>query len=232
MNVILAFLAIVLVLAGWWLSRQQLFAKPWLETGLTVAAPEAMTTAPAKLGVGFFLAVVGGLFAMLGSAFVMQIEETPAQLAPLPRVVWLNTALLLLSSVGLQTAVTAARRGDTGRTHRSMAAAGIAAIAFLAGQVLAGQILTEGGYGLNDGPAASFFYLITGLHGVHILGGLAAMGVVWARISSRAAAQKQRAAIALCAFYWHGLLVVWLVLFALLTGWANDILALCRAVLS
>jgi len=231
MNIILAFLSVILVVAVWWLSRQRLFAKPWLETGLTVAAPEAMTTAPAKIGVGFFLAVVGGLFAMVGSAFVMQIDETPAQLAPLPPVVWVNTALLVLSSLSLQIAVTAARRGDTGRTHGSLAVAAVLAMAFLGGQWRAWQALTASGYGLNDGPAASFFYLITGLHGLHILGGLVAMGIVWIKVNGQVAAQQQRAAIALCALYWHGLLVVWLVLFVLLSGWANSFLALCRAAL-
>ena len=112
MTVILAFLALVALAAGWWLSQQRLAAKPWLETGIAPQAGHGPGQAPGLIFTGVFVAVMGGLFAMLGSAFVMQIEETPYQLVPLPGRVWLNTALLLLASACMQFVVAAARAGE------------------------------------------------------------------------------------------------------------------------
>jgi len=68
----------------------------------------------------------------------------------------------------------------------------------------------------SSNPANGFFYLLTGLHGVHLLGGL----VAWVRTSAKVRAGEDNArinmSVGLCAVYWHFLLVVWLVLFGLL----------------
>ncbi|SIS93642.1 cytochrome c oxidase subunit 3 [Paracoccus saliphilus] len=231
MNIILAFLAVLIAIIGWWLSRQRLFSKPWLETGAPPAITEASPVAPQKLGLGVFLAVVGGLFAMLGSAFVLQIDATPWQLVPLPRLVWINTAVLLSSSLFLQIAVAAARQGEARLLNWSLAAGVLSTLAFLVGQIAAWDMLTTSGYVLAGAPAASFFYLITGLHGLHILGGLMAMGAVWLRLARQPEPRRVQAIVALCALYWHALLLIWILLLALFTGWGNEFLALCRSVL-
>ena len=174
-----------------------------------------------------FLAVIGGLFAMLGSAFVMQIDETPWQLVPLPKQVWFNTGLLMFSSLALHFA----SRDTRQRTHLWLVLGSVTAIGFMAGQFQIWTTLTENGYGLSGAPAASFFYLITGLHGLHILGGLVALGLVWFRLTHSESTKTNQAPIALCALYWHGLLVIWLLLLALLLGLGNEFLALCRSFL-
>lgn len=231
MNIILAFLAVLIAIIGWWLSRQRLFSKPWLETGAPPTMTEASPVAPQKLGLGVFLAVVGGLFAMLGSAFVLQIDATPWQLVPLPRLVWINTGILLSSSLFLQLAVTAARQGEAQLLNWSLAAGVLSTLAFLVGQIAAWDMLTTSGHVLAGAPAASFFYLITGLHGLHILGGLMAMGAVWLRLARQPEPRRVQAIVALCALYWHALLLIWILLLALFTGWGNEFLALCRSVL-
>ncbi|RNF36323.1 cytochrome c oxidase subunit 3 [Paracoccus methylarcula] len=231
MNIILAFLAVLVAIIGWWLSRQRLFSKPWLETGVPPMIAEASPVAPQKLGLGVFLAVIGGLFAMLGSAFVLQIDATPWQLVPLPRLVWINTGVLLSSSLFLQFAVTAAKQGEAQLLNWSLAAGALSTLAFLVGQITAWNMLTTSGYVLAGAPAASFFYLITGLHGLHILGGLVAMGAVWLRLARQPEPREAQAAVALCALYWHALLLIWILLLALFTGWGNEFLALCRSVL-
>ena len=70
-------------IAGWWLSRQRLMAKPWLEAGPVTAFPatEASATHPAKIGLGVFLAVVGALFALLISAYFMRMADADWQAA-------------------------------------------------------------------------------------------------------------------------------------------------------
>jgi cytochrome c oxidase subunit 3 len=79
-------------------------------------------------------------------------------------------------------------------------------------------------------PAIAFFYLITGLHGLHMLGGLVAWGRTASTMNDDADLSRLRLSIELCAVYWHFLLAVWLVLFFLLFS-GNDnlgiILAIC-----
>lgn len=232
MTVILAFLALVALVAGLWLSQQRLASKPWLETGIAPLAGHGPGRAPGFIFIAVLLAVVGGLFAMLGSAFVMQIEETPWELVPLPGRVWLNTALLLLASVFLQFVVISARAGTTRWLRASLITASIATLAFLAGQVQVWIALTAGGYRLEGAPAASFFYLITGLHGLHVLGGIIALAAVCLRHTGAGDVKALLPGVRLCALYWHALLAFWLMLFALLQGWGNAFLALCRAAVS
>jgi len=203
-------------------------SKPWLESGAPLPQAELPSPPPHRLGTAVFLAVIGGLFAMLGSAFVMQIDETPWQLVPLPDLVWFNTALLLLSSLSLH--VAGRSRGHS--PHIWLALGSVTALGFMAGQVQIWTTLTDNGYGLSGAPAASFFYLITGLHGLHILGGLVALALVWFRLAQSDDPKTKQAPIGLCALYWHGLLVIWLLLLALLLGLGNEFLAMCRSVLT
>ena len=70
-------------------------------------------------------------------------------------------------------------------------------------------------------PANSFFYLITGLHGLHVLGGMAGLGWTIDRAWHSSTAEKLRLERRIIAYYWHFLLVIWLVLFSLLTGLAK-----------
>jgi cytochrome c oxidase subunit 3 len=65
-------------------------------------------------------------------------------------------------------------------------------------------------------PAIAFFYLITGLHGLHLLGGLVVWGRTLVRLWGGFELEKVRHSVELCTLYWHFLLLVWLVLFGLL----------------
>ena len=112
MSVILFFLLVIVGIAGWWLSQQRLMSKPWLETGSNEAFPgtESGMMPVAKVGVGVFLAVVGCLFALFTSAYFMRMGLSDWHAMPVPRLLWLNTGVLVLSSVALQIALIAARR--------------------------------------------------------------------------------------------------------------------------
>ena len=135
MGFVFVFVAIIAAIVIWWLSRQRLFAKPWLEEGLAGEFPGtgASQLPAAKLGLGVFLAVVGSLFALSLSAYVMRMENADWRPLPAPTVLWFNTGLLILSSVALQWAQVNARRGDLEGVQTGLLAAGALALAFLAG---------------------------------------------------------------------------------------------------
>jgi cytochrome c oxidase subunit III len=215
MNITFLFLAVIAAIVAWWLAQQRLTAKPWLEAG-QVGDTGASSLPAAKIGLGVFLAVVGCLFTLLISAYSMRMEMGEWRPAPPPKLLWLNTCLLIWSSGALQWAQVAARRGRMDRVRAGLLAGGVFALAFLAGQLVAWRQLDAAGYYLTANPAAAFFYLITGVHGLHILGGLVALGRTMDKAWQGVALGNVRLSIELCAMYWHFLLFIWLVLFGLL----------------
>jgi cytochrome c oxidase subunit 3 len=211
----------------------QLTAKPWeaaqvriddLHQGGTFALPKA------KLGLRVFFAVATVLFLLLIMAYGARMEFEDWRPAPQPRLLWLNTAMLVLSSIGMQWAQIAARRGDLEAVRNGMIAGGIFAVAFLGGQILAWRQLGSMPAFDVTSPAIGFFYLITGLHGLHLFGGLVAWYRTAARLWGGGDAVRVLLSIELCTIYWHFLLLLWLVLFGLLFS-GNDnlgiLLTLC-----
>ncbi|MCZ6566162.1 MAG: cytochrome c oxidase subunit 3 [Gammaproteobacteria bacterium] len=86
----------------------------------------------------------------------------------------------------------------------------------MAGQLWAWQGLNDAGYYLSANPANSFFYVLTAIHALHIFGGLWVWSKTIFKLQNKVEVHKIRMSIELCAIYWHFLLLVWLVLFALL----------------
>ena len=211
----------------------QLTAKPWeadqvriddLHRGGTFSLPKA------KLGLRVFLRRRHGAVPAADHGLRRRMEFEDWRPAPQPRLLWLNTAMLVLSSIGMQWAQIAARRGVVDDVRNGLLAGGVFAAAFLGGQVLAWRQLGSLAAFDVTSPAIGFFYLITGLHGLHLLGGL----VAWLRTASRvwggAGDTRVLLGVELCTVYWHFLLVLWLVLFGLLFS-GNDnlgiLLTLC-----
>ncbi|NMG43203.1 cytochrome C oxidase subunit III [Aromatoleum toluvorans] len=201
-----------------------LATKPWLPQPLPpVAAPRLPA---ATVGLRVLLGVIGVLFGLFAIALLVRarlpdwqpLAGTPtsplAGLGPL----WTNTALLAASSLALQAASGAARRGRLAATRFGLVLAGAAALAFLAGQGWVWWLFIATGHFVASHPAASFFYLLTGVHGLHLAGGLVALGRSVARAWRERSCVRVHAGVARCALYWHFLFAVWLVLFALLAS--------------
>ncbi|WDG80902.1 cytochrome c oxidase subunit 3 [Pseudomonas chlororaphis] len=179
----------------------------------------------AKVGLRVFLGVVTSLFLLFLLAFIARSQMADWQpltepLAPLAstRQLWLNTFLLVLGSISLQWARLAARRGALNGATLGFTLGGVFAIAFLGGQLWVWKQFVDWGYFVSANPANSFFYLLTGVHGLHLLGGLVAWGRVGARFLRRVPLSQLQPSVELCAIYWHYLLGLWIVLFALLTS--------------
>jgi cytochrome c oxidase subunit 3 len=139
-----------------------------------------------------------------------------------PSLLWFNTGLLVLGSIALQLARGAARRENLDSLRLSLTTGGALTIAFLIGQLVAWQQLTDAGYFITTNPADAFFYILTGLHGLHMLGGLwfwaRACLSVWRKLETSPVMEitNVRLRVELCSVYWHYLLLIWLLLFGLL----------------
>jgi cytochrome c oxidase subunit 3 len=218
MGIAILFFSGLSLVAVWWLSKHRLFAKPWLEEGAAGEFPgSGVSEVPtAKVGLSVFLAVVGALFALFVSAYVMRMSLADWRPVPKPTLLWINTGVLMLASGALQWARSAADQGDQDRVKTALLAAGAATLAFMVGQLWAWRQLTAEGWFLASNPASTFFYLITALHGLHILGGLVALGRNAVRAWRGDDPERLRLGLDLCSLYWDFLLVIWLALFGLL----------------
>jgi cytochrome c oxidase subunit III len=220
MTIGLVFLTLLMAVIVWWLFRQTINVQPWQAQALAVSDVRGTATTPpaAKMALWVFLAVATSLFVLFVSAYAMRLNLADWAPLPRPRLLMLNTALLVAASLAMQWTVHAARRRDRDNVRRGLWTSGLLTFGFLAGQLFVWKQLNDAGYFVSSSAATAFFYLLTAVHGLHVLGGL----VAWARASARAwrgtDPARIRLGVELCATYWHYLLAVWVVLYALLVS--------------
>jgi len=174
------------------------------------------------IGLWVFIGVASTLFALFLAAYVMRMASYDWTPIALPAQLWLSTALLVAGSVLLHGAKHAAHAARQDRARMLLLAGGACALAFVGSQLWAWQALQEARVLMAGNPAASFFYLLTAMHGLHVLGGLVAWTVT---VRSAPSLDPARVAwrIGLCARYWHFLLALWAVLFAAISGLTPEI---------
>ena len=223
MTLTAAYIALGTGVVVWAVLVRKLTAKPWeAQVAGGPTAAEEVRPAPARVGLWVFLAVVTSLFALFCSAYYMRMGHGHGEVHDWlhyskPQVLWLNSALLILASVAMQWARNAVTRGQAATARDALLLGGLLTLGFLAGQLFAWRELRELPLFDPRNPAFAFFYLLTAVHAIHLLGGL----FVWARTLVRLRRKDielidVRLSVELCSVYWHYLLLVWLVLFALL----------------
>ncbi len=169
-----------------------------------------------KFGLRIFLAVITSLFLLLMISYQIRMKLSDWDSLPFPGLLWINTAVLILSCIGFQWAKIAANQNNITRVKITLLGGGLFTWLFLFGQMLVWKQLNNMGFYLQTNPANSFFYLMTALHGLHLLGGL----IVWCKTSIQLFRDKKigdlSLSIELLTIYWHFLLAVWLVMFTMM----------------
>ena len=218
MTLTLVLLAIIMATVIGWLWRPTLNPQPWDANDPVENQPGrgVINSDPAKIGLLSFIAVVTSLFALFLSAYMMRMKLGDWRPVAEPNLLGLNTAILVLASVAFQFTRNAAKRGQQLTVKVGLVVGGACTILFLLGQLMAWRQLNAGGIGMTGNPANSFFYLLTALHGLHLLGGMWVWGRTTMRLMTGADGQSIRLSVELCTVYWHYLLLVWIGLFALL----------------
>lgn len=184
---------------------------PWEGDGEAVAAPW-------RLGVWLALAAVGMLFTGFTSGYLVRrtSADWTVTLAP-PSGLWLNTALLVLSSGVLEWGRLRHRSGVQKALLAGLVGAAALGLAFVTGQVLLWRQLVARGVHLQSGPHMAYFYVLTGAHAVHVIIGLAWLAyAAWRlRAAGQGNAHLQGMAGAAVTF-WHFMAGLWIYLFVLL----------------
>ncbi len=202
------------------MSFMQIFTdKPWLPEPAGEVPDTDSGRAPGQIAIRMLLGAITILFLLF---FVTFIERSQFQdfhaLAGEPwqpftdsMRLWVNTGVLLLASISLHLAL---RTPQKQRRVMLLMVSGFFAALFVVLQVTVWQFLYHLGYGLAANPANSYFYMLTGVHAAHIVGGLVALLLVSRKLLAGA---DSEVALRTCATYWHYLFVLWLVLFFMLT---------------
>ena len=217
MEIGLIVLAIMLASLLGWLLKQSFNTQPWIAEAVEESAYQAPFNARPKLvALTTFMAVATSFFALILSAYALRMDYGDWVPMTEPQLLWANTVVLVLASVAFQWTRNHAVSGNVARIKPGLLVTGVLTLAFLVGQLLAWQQLNASGQYLTTNPSNAFFYLLTGIHGLHILGGM----YVWTRATVRTFAGRDMEAVKhsveLCTIYWHFLLLVWLVLFGLM----------------
>jgi cytochrome c oxidase subunit III len=166
-----------------------------------------------RIGMWVSLASIAMLFTSLSSAYIVRsgamYDWFPIAV---PRVMFGSTALILLSSVSIEIARQKLKQGLTESYSRYLLLTGFLGLGFITSQLLAWRQLVQQGIYLQSHAHSSFFYLLTGVHALHVLGGLLALGFLWLRSRRQAAADA-------VSIYWHFMNALWIYLFLLLFLW-------------
>jgi len=188
-------------------------------------------SASAKTGLHLLMAAMSSMFFLFLLSYILrsQVSDWEALSEPWQPLaqtgqLWFNTALLIVASISLGLARRSIRQPEPGHSRELLMLAGLSSIGFLVGQLVFWNFLTSRGFFADSNPANAFFFLLTGLHAVHLVGGLVAWVVATVRLGrerrhpTKEGLALTRLSVELCATYWHFLLVVWILLFALLSS--------------
>jgi cytochrome c oxidase subunit III len=170
---------------------------------------------PDLFGLWAFLGTVSMLFIGFTSAYILRRASADWQPLAAPKVLWLNTAALLGSSGTLELARRRLRGWDLAGSERLVLLTGLLGLLFVAGQYFGWQQLAAQGVFLASSPHSSFFYVLTGIHALHLLGGLCWFVAVLLRMR-RLAYLPGEDGLRLFATYWHFLGGLWVYLLWLL----------------
>lgn len=168
-----------------------------------------------QIGLWAFLGTVTMLFAGFSSAYLVRRSGSDWRAISLPPLLWLNTAVLALSSATLELARYHILRERLSSARFWFLVTTVLGIGFLAGQVEAWRVLAAQGVFLPTSPHSSFFFVLTTVHGAHLLGGIIALLILLARLW-RPGRQEPMVAFRLCATYWHFVDGLWFYTFLLL----------------
>jgi cytochrome c oxidase subunit III len=175
---------------------------------------------PKKFALWLFMVSVIMIFGALTSAYIVRQAEGNWLDFEMPSMFYVTTALILLSSVTMHWAYYAVKKDRVETAKVAMSITAILGLAFLVGQFLGWKQLVANGVYLvsreSSGVSGSFLYIISGLHGLHVVSGVIVLLVMLGFVFRLKVNSRNLAPIEMCTTYWHFLDGLWLYLFVFL----------------
>ena len=179
----------------------------------------------AKVVTWFLLIVVLMTFGGLCGAYIVVSTNGVAEWRPfdLPIQVWFSTVLIVASSITYHIAQVAIFNNAHKKLRRFLIATTVLGAAFISSQIIVWLDLVNRGYYMSGNPYAGFFYIITGIHAVHVLGGVVALGAIILRSAAETEhgpeLEYRRNLARSVGWYWHFIGILWILLFIMLGFW-------------
>ena len=173
----------------------------------------------------FLLLAILMTFGGLIAAYIVIATNNVAEWKPfdLPIQVWISTIIILTSSITYHLGQLSIERNEHPAAKKWLIVTTVLGAAFLSSQILAWIALTNRGFYMSGNPYSGFFYLLTAVHAVHVLGGITALGSIllrsWLPTIDSHSIKKRTALAQVVGWYWHFMGGLWLVLFVLLGFW-------------
>ena len=176
-----------------------------------------MAMHPKKFAMWLFLASVVMLFASLTSAYVVRRADGNWFTFDLPSMFFITSFIILTSSITMHLSYVAAKQDSPERVKTWVTVTAILGVLFMVGQLIGWQQLVNNRVHFSGGnPSASFVYVLSGLHGVHLVSAVFFLAIVWNSARQLKITSKNLAQIEMCTTYWHFLGGLWLYLFVFL----------------
>jgi cytochrome c oxidase subunit III len=187
------------------------------------SSEDAIEPSKYRIGMWLGLASIAMLFFALTSAYILR--KYPPNLttaAPdwqsleIPLALWITTAVILASSISFEIARRALKKNLYEKFKSWISITTVLGFAFLIGQIIAWRQLAGQGIYLQSNPHSSFFYMLTALHALHLLGGILVLSYVMLSALRMRIGVKKRLAVEITSLYWHFMDGLWIYLFVLL----------------
>lgn len=182
----------------------------------TVQTNEPKRIHPHKFTLWVGIGSIVMMFAALTSAYIVKKNQSSWLEFDLPRIFWYSTVVILVSSMTLHLATKAFKAREMGRYRTLVTLTAVLGLLFIIMQALGFQDLESRNIaltGIKSNSAASFLFVITGLHMVHVLGGVIALLIIFIRAYSVKMKNYSSLPLELVGTYWHFVDLLWIYLF-------------------
>jgi cytochrome c oxidase subunit 3 len=186
------------------------------EIKIVEEAKKPLSMNPKKFALWLFMVSVVMIFAALTSAYIVRQAEGNWLFFDLPQLFWINSGIIVISSITMHWGYLSAKRDNLESVKTATGITAVLGLAFLVGQYLAWGALVENSVYFVGNPSGSFVYVLSGLHGLHIVSGVIFLMILFRSAMKLKVHSKSMNQIEMCATYWHFLGGLWLYLFIFL----------------
>jgi len=171
---------------------------------------------PKKFGMWLFMASVMMLFMSLTSAYIVRHAEGNWVFFELPSLFYITSVIIVLSSITMQASYAWAKRDNASMAKTMLLITSVFGVAFLVGQFFGWKQLVGNSIYLVGNPSGSFLYILTGLHGLHIISAIVFLLIMLNASFTGKVHSGNMTKMEMCTTYWHFLGGLWLYLFVFL----------------
>jgi cytochrome c oxidase subunit 3 len=184
--------------------------------------PRGLSPAAYRVTMWVIIAAIVMMFAALSSAYIILSIDTERRPVAMPRMFYLSTGIIVLSSWTIEKAKRSLTRGNKSRYSRWIITTLVLGLLFLSAQLMGWRELAAQGVYFAGHPHSTFFYFFTGVHGIHLLGGIGGLSYLAIRArrkGKQAESATNTTSAGVMSLYWHTMDGLWVWLFLLLLIW-------------